>query len=159
MSAARLRERGGDGEVTIVTHEGAPLDLFGPRASAAVARMLEEAGVVVATRRYATEFEDGVLRWSQSGALAVDRVVGLPQLEGPRVAGLPHDVEGFLPTDLHGRVRGVSDVYAAGDVTASRSSRGAWRPSRPTPRPSRSPPGPASPSTPSPSARCCEARS
>ena len=117
MSAARLRERGGDGEVTIVTHEGAPLDLFGPRASAAVARMLEEAGVVVATRRYATGFEDGVLRWSQSGALAVDRVVALPQLEGPRVAGLPHDVEGFLPTDLHGRVRGVPDVYAAGDVT------------------------------------------
>ena len=118
MTAARLRARGGPGEITLVTHEGAPLDLFGPRASEAVATMLEEAGVVVVTRRYATGFEDGVLRWTQSGALAVDRVVALPQLEGPRVAGLPHDVEGFLPTDLYGRVRGVPDVYAAGDATA-----------------------------------------
>jgi sulfide:quinone oxidoreductase len=59
-----------------------------------------------------------VLRWAPAGELAVDRVVALPQLEGPRLAGLLHDAEGFLPTDLHGRVRGVLDVYAAGDVTA-----------------------------------------
>jgi hypothetical protein len=33
------------------------------------------------------------------------------------IEGLPMDVDGFLPTDAHGRVAGLSDVYAAGDVT------------------------------------------
>jgi sulfide:quinone oxidoreductase len=31
--------------------------------------------------------------------------------------GLPSDPDGFVPVDAHGRVPGVGDVYAAGDVT------------------------------------------
>ena len=49
--------------------------------------------------------------------LHVDRVVTLPRLTGPRIDGLPHDAAGFLPVDLHGRVRDTPGVYAAGDVT------------------------------------------
>jgi sulfide:quinone oxidoreductase len=30
---------------------------------------------------------------------------------------VPHDADGFVPTDEHGRVRGTYDVYAAGDLT------------------------------------------
>jgi len=37
---------------------------------------------------------------------------------GPAVPGLPQDELGFIPTDDHGRVPGVDDVYAAGDCTA-----------------------------------------
>jgi sulfide:quinone oxidoreductase len=48
----------------------------------------------------------------------VDRVLTLPRLEGPRIPGLPHDHEGFIPVDAHGRVNGLKNVYAAGDVTA-----------------------------------------
>jgi hypothetical protein len=48
----------------------------------------------------------------------VDRVITLPQLEGPRLAGLPHDKRGFTPVETHGRVTGIDDVYAAGDVSA-----------------------------------------
>jgi len=44
-------------------------------------------------------------------------VITLPQLEGPGLPGLPHDKHGFIPVDSHGRVSGVDDVYAAGDVT------------------------------------------
>jgi sulfide:quinone oxidoreductase len=44
--------------------------------------------------------------------------VTLARLEGPAVVGLPPNPEGFLATDVHGRVEGVPDVYAAGDVTA-----------------------------------------
>jgi sulfide:quinone oxidoreductase len=49
--------------------------------------------------------------------LEPDRVVALPVLEGPAPRGLPADERGFIPTDSHGRVVGVNDVYAAGDGT------------------------------------------
>jgi sulfide:quinone oxidoreductase len=44
-------------------------------------------------------------------------VVSLPRLRGPHVIGLPGDAEGFIPVDLHGRVRESDGVYAAGDAT------------------------------------------
>ena len=46
-----------------------------------------------------------------------DRVVTIPLLRGPSIAGIPRDAGGFVPVDAHGAVRGVSDVYAAGDAT------------------------------------------
>jgi sulfide:quinone oxidoreductase len=46
-----------------------------------------------------------------------DRVITIPILEGPRLAGLPADMHGFMPVDRHGRVQGVDDVFAAGDIT------------------------------------------
>jgi sulfide:quinone oxidoreductase len=52
------------------------------------------------------------------GKVYVDRVVTLPQLTGPRLQGLPHDQNGFIPVDSHGRISGLDAVYAAGDVTA-----------------------------------------
>jgi sulfide:quinone oxidoreductase len=118
MTAARGRGSGRAADVSIVTHEDRPLELFGPQAGEAVAAMLERNGIAVLPRRYPTAVEDGVLHWVPAGELAVDRVVALPRLEGRRLAGLPHDSAGFLSTDPHGRVRGVPDVYAAGDVTA-----------------------------------------
>ena len=51
------------------------------------------------------------------GILDATRAVALPVIEGPRIAGLPSDDAGFLPIDQHARVRGVEDVYAAGDGT------------------------------------------
>jgi len=44
-------------------------------------------------------------------------VIALPLIDGPRVPGLPSDESGFIPIDSHARVRGVEDVYAAGDGT------------------------------------------
>ena len=46
-----------------------------------------------------------------------DQVVALPRMRGPGLAGLPHDEQGFIPIDRHARVRGVDDVFAAGDAT------------------------------------------
>jgi sulfide:quinone oxidoreductase len=45
--------------------------------------------------------------------------LALPVIHGPSVAGLPADEHGFTPVDEYGRVRGVPDVYAAGDGTDS----------------------------------------
>jgi sulfide:quinone oxidoreductase len=44
-------------------------------------------------------------------------VAALPVIDGPSIEGLPADPRGFLPIDEHCRVRGVDDVYAAGDGT------------------------------------------
>src|SRR6202008_1259331 len=49
--------------------------------------------------------------------LPADRVITLPLLDGPRLAGLPHDRHGFIPVDAQGRVHGFTDIYAAGDCT------------------------------------------
>jgi sulfide:quinone oxidoreductase len=56
--------------------------------------------------------------------LGLDRVVTLPTLAGPAIPGLPHDADGFLPVDRHGRVAGAPEVYAAGDVTNHRVKQG-----------------------------------
>jgi sulfide:quinone oxidoreductase len=56
--------------------------------------------------------------------LVADEIVCLPLLEGPRLTGLPCDDDGFIPVDAGGRVPGVADVYAAGDVTAARIRQG-----------------------------------
>jgi sulfide:quinone oxidoreductase len=47
----------------------------------------------------------------------VNRTVALPIPTGVTIPGLPTDPDGFIPVDEHGRVEGVEDVYAAGDVT------------------------------------------
>jgi sulfide:quinone oxidoreductase len=47
----------------------------------------------------------------------VDLVIALPRLRGARLPGLPHESGGFVPVDGYGRVRGVDDVWAVGDVT------------------------------------------
>jgi sulfide:quinone oxidoreductase len=50
--------------------------------------------------------------------LACERVVALARQAGPGLEGLPSEAAGFVPVDEYGRVPGVPDVYAAGDVTA-----------------------------------------
>jgi sulfide:quinone oxidoreductase len=121
MTSARLSERGVHGtSLHFVTPDTEPLELFGPDASAALRRLLDERGIVLHTGSYATSFENGELALAPgaAGPLEVDRVVTLPQIVGPSIRGLPHDPDGFIPVDLHGRVSGVEDTYAAGDITS-----------------------------------------
>jgi sulfide:quinone oxidoreductase len=59
-----------------------------------------------------------VLRTQPGDELAVERVVALPRLVGVPIEGLPATGDGLLPTDEFGRVDNLSDVYAAGDITA-----------------------------------------
>ncbi len=119
MTATYLAERGLDHvELMLVTPEDEPLQLFGRAGSEAVRQSLEERGIVVRTGSCPVELVDGELRLVPEGTIATDRVVALPRLRGPRIAGLPQTVEGFLPVDAHGQVYGLSDVFAAGDITS-----------------------------------------
>ncbi len=106
-----------DAELLLVTPEEHPLALFGPTASSAVSELLEGRGIAVETLAVPTRFESGSLTLAGQGTVSADAVVALPRLEGPQLPGVPHDDDGFIPTDEYGRVVGLIDVYAAGDST------------------------------------------
>jgi sulfide:quinone oxidoreductase len=74
-------------------------------------------GIALHVETTATAVVDGSLRVLPDKRIEADRVVALPRLEGPRLEGVPHDTNGFVPTDEGGRVRGLTGVYAAGDLT------------------------------------------
>jgi sulfide:quinone oxidoreductase len=104
-------------EIFLLTPEDHPLSLFGPAASEAVSELLASRDIQLETSVTPVRFEEGVLSLAGQRRIAVDAVVALPQLEGPRLPGVPHDEHGFVPTDEYGCVLGLTDVYAAGDLS------------------------------------------
>jgi len=106
-----------DVSVALVTPEDAPLGLFGHTASDAMGELLEGRGIELSLSTSPLAFSEGALSLAPAGVLATDRVVALPRLEGPRLAGVLHDANGFIPTDDRGRVMDEIDVWAAGDAT------------------------------------------
>jgi sulfide:quinone oxidoreductase len=117
MTERRARERGDDVALTLVTPEARPLAAFGPAASTAVADILEARGIETVCGERVHE-EDGALLLTPGGRkLEADEVIALPAMEGPAVSGIPADDGGFIPVDGYCRVRGLDDVYAAGDGT------------------------------------------
>jgi sulfide:quinone oxidoreductase len=120
MTGAHAIERGlRKYELAFFSPEPEPLHVFGSAASTAVGELLAARGVAFHGGRYPSEAGDGQLMLVPGPSVAADRVVSLPRLRGPSLPGLPHDPEGFIPTDLHGLVEGATDVYAAGDATTS----------------------------------------
>ena len=118
LTAVHLADAGASGvELSLVTTEDRPLKLFGAAASETVAELLEMHGIELRPETTAIAVEPRRLRVLPDEWIEADRVVALPRLEGMRLAGLPHDANGFVPTDAHGLVRGLGDVYAAGDLT------------------------------------------
>ena len=119
MLAERAFSMGAALDLHVVTPEASPLALFGSDASRDVQTLLADAGITVHCGARPEILGQGRLLLAPGKAtLELDRIITLPQLEGPALLGLPANSEGFLLTDHHSRVQGVPDVYAAGDVTA-----------------------------------------
>jgi len=119
LGASELAKSGGARtRLTVVTPEDAPLELFGRRAGEQMSSLLEQRGIDVVAGAHPVSFEEGRLRVAPGEEIAADAVVSLPRLEGRRVAGVPHDADGFVGVDEHCRALGVERVLAAGDVTA-----------------------------------------
>jgi sulfide:quinone oxidoreductase len=118
MTADHLREHASGARVVVVTPEEEPLELFGPDAARALSPMLAALGVTVRCSSIPALVARRELVLAGGGVISADRVVTLPLAEGPCLSGLPADRHGFIPVDSHGRVTGLSDVYAAGDITA-----------------------------------------
>jgi sulfide:quinone oxidoreductase len=83
-----------------------------------VSPLLASRGIDVRTSSLPATAHGRTLLLAGGAEVFADRVITLPVLEGPRLAGLPHDQDGFIPVDKFGRVSGVEHVFAAGDVTA-----------------------------------------
>jgi len=104
-------------EILLVTPEDRPLGLFGPAASDAIAELLALRGIQVESSVTPVRFADGALAVLPERRIEADAVVALPLLHGPRIPGIPQDDRGFVSVDEYAWVLGLSDVYAAGDMT------------------------------------------
>ena len=109
-----------DVQVSVVTPEQAPLEMFGTNGSAAVRADLDDAGVTVETGAYVEEREDepGFVLQPGSRPLEARRVVALPRAAAPALQGVAADSDGFIRTDRYGNVVGSERVWAAGDAIA-----------------------------------------
>ena len=116
LTADRVADTSG-AKLTLVTPEERPLGVFGTEASEAIQVLLAERGVVVRAGVHPRSFAESRLKIVGGAPIEADRVVTLPRLTGRPVEGIPHDREGFIAVDGHGRVEGVPGVYAAGDIT------------------------------------------
>lgn len=105
-------------ELLLVTAERAPLIAFGDATADNMRELLSARGVQLRTASEVETYEDGLLWIELEGAAEVDAAIALPRLCGPRIAGLPHDRDGFIPVDSYARVEGEEHVYAAGDACA-----------------------------------------
>ena len=118
MCSERARDMQTELAVTVLTPEDSPLSVFGSEASLAASRLLTARHIdVVTSARCEVPTAKTVTVGPGGKSLAFDRVVALPELRGPRLRGLPHDHNGFIPIDEYGQVRGVDRVWAAGDAT------------------------------------------
>lgn len=119
MTAQRAYDLSVDLSITIVTPEDAPLALFGAAVSEEVQKLLEARGILTITSAHSEVPEPGRVSVDPGERmLHVDRIVALPQLYGPPTPGVPKGApDGFIPVDVHCKVRGLERVYAAGDAT------------------------------------------
>ena len=119
LTSAHVAKRPSAGIVSLsfVTPEDEPLALFGGDASALVRRLFAQRGVRLFTGSHPASYNDDALILVPPAIVSADRVVAMPAARGRPIEGLPHDFEGFLAVDGHGRVAGVPDVYGIGDIT------------------------------------------
>jgi sulfide:quinone oxidoreductase len=117
LTANQASSDGIDVELTVVTPESRPLEMFGPRASELVKQLLVEAGVEIRTSRAPSAVEPGELVLASGERVPADRVVALPRLEVESIGGIPQGPHGFIGTDAYMQVEGTARVYAAGDAT------------------------------------------
>ena len=118
LTRAYLTNHGTRGvEVSIVSPEERPLAVFGPAASDALAELLRLRDVAFEPGSAPVAWSEGRLTVLPPRTIEADAVVALPQLDGRALEGVPHDEHGFVSVDDFCAVRGLTDVYAAGDLT------------------------------------------
>jgi sulfide:quinone oxidoreductase len=119
LTATRCMTRHRSGvQLSLITPEPKPLGIFGDTVSAAVRGLLEDSGVALYPGSYGVPGHRGWVEIAPGDrGIRVDRVVSVPRLVGPRLRGIACEHDGFIRTDVHGRVSGLDGVFAAGDAT------------------------------------------
>jgi sulfide:quinone oxidoreductase len=119
MTAEHVRASGRrDVGLVVVTPEHRPMEAFGERIASHVWTLLAERAIAVRSDAVPLRAGPGGLLVAHDTPIQAERVVALPRLGGPWIGGLPHDEDGFLPTDSHSAVDGADAVWAAGDATS-----------------------------------------
>lgn len=118
MASERAWDMQADMDITLLTPERSPLDIFGAAASHALLELVAARRIEVVTSAYC-EIPQAktVVVHPRGRTVGADRVIALPQLRGPALDGLPEDGGGFIPVNEYGQVRGIERVWAAGDAT------------------------------------------
>jgi sulfide:quinone oxidoreductase len=117
LSAARARSLSVDPRFVFVTAEGRPLKAFGRAAGDALERLLAEARIELHTGVSATVPAVGIVSLGESRVEA-QRIVTLPRITGPALAGIPAGTRWFIPVDERCVVTNAGGrVFAAGDAT------------------------------------------
>ncbi len=119
MTARRAYDMNIELSITVATPEDSPLAVFGSTVSDAVGRVLEHHRIETITSAHCTVPGPGRVTINPGDrTLLADRIVALPELVGPSTPGVPKGSPGgFIPVDMHCKVRGLDAVYAAGDAT------------------------------------------
>ena len=107
-------------DICFITPEKLPLQAFGSEAGEAVARILHQAGISLFSDADVRVLGPRHLQLHGGGIeLHPDRIVTIPMITGPNVAGIAGDArERFLPIDDRCRVQGTDGrIFAAGDAT------------------------------------------
>lgn len=122
MTASHLRAHDAHtahgAEIRLVTPESRPLELFGEATADEIEPLLHARGIEVLYGAVPASIDAGTLLLAGGERVPAKRLVTLPVLTGRPIPGLPCDGHGFHEVDAHGRMNGLVDVYAAGDVTA-----------------------------------------
>ena len=119
LARARLDSDGKeDVRLTVVTPEEAPLQVFGRRVAEQMGELLAERRIELRAATRPVRYADGRLEVVPGEPLAADAAVSLPRLRGRQIRGVPHDDDGFVPVDDHGRVLERERLFAAGDITS-----------------------------------------
>jgi sulfide:quinone oxidoreductase len=110
---------GQGGVLTLVTAGAGPLAILGSRGAAMVHETLCAHGVHVVTPAYVRSVGGGGLDVVPNAQhVAGERIIAAPRVSGPRIQGLPSDLDGFLATDPHAAVPNADGIFAAGDCAA-----------------------------------------
>ena len=118
MASERAWDMGAEMDITVLTPETSPLEIFGTKASHDLYQLLSERRIEVVTSAYCEVPKAQTIVVHPGGkSLKADRIVTLPSLSGPHIIGLPQDGSGFIPIDEFGHVGGLDSVWAAGDAT------------------------------------------
>jgi len=118
LAAGEVERHGLHTTISLVTPEPEALAVFGTHISAAVTTLLAARNIRLICDTVPRDVRRDGLRLADGTRIAADRVIAVPALVGQPISGLPADTDGFLPV-THGRVDGLQDVYAAGDMTSS----------------------------------------
>ncbi len=119
QTANRAYDMNATVDICVVSPETAPLAALGSGISDGLSTLLDEAGIAFYGSSFPQLSNDTLTLRPGGAQLRGARVVAMPVLEGPQIAGLPADEHGFIAVTAYGEVRGLPGVYAAGDVTSS----------------------------------------